>query len=93
MPIRITVKRGICQGNIHKTGQVITVGNTTPEGVCLGAWNAIAPYITALLYGGTFPWEKEGINTTIHCPDPKGIVFELTRVEGEDKKGKKIQPC
>ena len=48
MKIRITVKGGECQGKIHKGGQVFTVEGTTPEGICLGAWNAIAPYLTTL---------------------------------------------
>ena len=43
MPIRITVKGGKCQGDIHEIGQVFTVDETTPEGVCTGAWDAIAP--------------------------------------------------
>ena len=81
MPIRITVKDGECQGKIHKVGQVFTVEHTTPEGMCLGAWNAIAPYLIALLCGGNFPWEKEEGVATIHCPDPKGITLELRQIE------------
>lgn len=43
MPIIITVKDGVCQGGVHQVGQVITVERTTPGGMCIGAWNAIAP--------------------------------------------------
>jgi len=81
MAIRITVKDGQCQGSVHPVGQVITVDGKTPEGMCLGAWNAIAPYLTALRFGGNFPWEKEEGVATIHCPDPKGITLELRRIE------------
>ena len=81
MQIRITVKRGKCQGGIHKIGEVFTVGWTTPEGMCLGAWNAVSPPVITLLCGGNFPWEKQAGFTTIHCPDPKGITFELRRIE------------
>ena len=81
MPIRITVKRGKCQGDIHEIGQVFTVNETTPEGVCTGAWDAIAPYVMALLCGGNFSWEEEKGVATIHCPDPKGITLELRRLE------------
>jgi uncharacterized repeat protein (TIGR04076 family) len=49
--------------------------------MCLGAWNAIAPYVTALLCGGNFPWEEDKGVTTIHCPDPKGITLKVERVD------------
>ena len=55
MPIHITIKGGKCQGNINKAGQTFTVEDTTPAGMCLGAWNAVEPYVTALRYGGNFP--------------------------------------
>jgi len=77
--IIITVKDGICQGGVHEVGQVITVERTTPGGVCIGAWNAIAPYLTSLRHGASFPWEKEEGVATIHCPDPEGITLELRR--------------
>lgn len=80
MPIRVTIKGGKCQGDINKLGQEFIVDNTTPEGICLGAWNAISPYVVALLYGANFPWEKEEGYTLIHCPDPKGIALELRRI-------------
>jgi uncharacterized repeat protein (TIGR04076 family) len=35
----------------------------------------------ALKYGGDFPWEPEMGVATIHCPDPKGIVMELRRMD------------
>jgi uncharacterized repeat protein (TIGR04076 family) len=79
--IRITVTAGQCQGKLHKVDDVFIVERTTPEGMCLGAWNAIAPYLTALHHGANFPWEKEEGVAVIHCPDPKGIQLELRRVE------------
>ena len=81
MPVRITVKRGKCQGDIHKIGQVFTVGATTPGGICTGAWDAIFPYVLTLLCGGNFSWEKKKGAATIRCPDPKGITLELRRIE------------
>ena len=80
MPVSITVKSGKCQGNNHNIGQTFIVEGTTPGGMCLGAWNSIAPYVTTLLYGGNFPWEKDLGYTEIHCPDPKGITLELKRI-------------
>ena len=80
MAIRIPVTDGKCSGGYHQVGQELTVESTTPAGMCLGAWNAIAPYVTTLNCGGNFPWEKEKGFTRIHCPDPKGITLELRRV-------------
>ena len=84
MAVRITIKSGKCQGNIHEIGEEFVVESTTPGGMCLGAWDAISPYVTTLLYGGDFPWEKEKGLATIHCPDPKGITIELRRTEEGD---------
>jgi uncharacterized repeat protein (TIGR04076 family) len=81
MPVRITVISGKCQGNIHEIGQDFLVGKTTPEGICLGAWNAIAPFVTALLLGGDLPSGKEKGVMKIHCPDTKGITLEIKRIE------------
>lgn len=81
VPVRITVKDGVCQGGIHRVGQVFTVDETTPEGICLGAWEAIAPYLFTLRYGGDFPWEDEKGFAEIHCPDPHGITLELRRID------------
>lgn len=36
MAVRITIKDGVCQGQIHEVGQVFTADETTPEGMCLG---------------------------------------------------------
>ena len=83
MPIHITIKGGKCQGNINKVGQAFTVEDTTPAGMCLGAWNSVAPYVTALRYGSNFPWEEHKGYALIHCPDPKGITLELRRISKE----------
>ncbi len=79
--VRITIKGGHCGSGIHETGQVFVVRRTTPGGLCMGAWNAIAPYLTALRYGANFPWEKEAGLITVGCPDPEGITIELRRIE------------
>jgi uncharacterized repeat protein (TIGR04076 family) len=81
MAVVITIKRGKCQGGFHNIGDTFTVESTTPSGMCLGAWNAVAPYVCTLLFGGNFPWEQEKGVATIHCPDPKGITLELKRTD------------
>jgi uncharacterized repeat protein (TIGR04076 family) len=80
MPVEITVSKGKCQGKYHHKGQKFTVDGQTPGGMCMGAWDAISPYVVTLLYGGNFPWENEKGVATIHCPDPKGITLEIKRI-------------
>lgn len=81
MQVEVKVIKGKCQGGIHKIGDTFTVDWATPQGVCLGAWNSLSPCIITLLCGGNFPWEKEKGFTTSHCPDSKGITFELKRID------------
>ncbi|MFC1600834.1 TIGR04076 family protein [Candidatus Sumerlaeota bacterium] len=80
-PVKITVTSGRCDGGYHGIGTEFIVKSTTPGGMCLGAWNSIAPYVTALRHGADFPWEKEKGVATIKCPDPEGITLELRRIE------------
>jgi uncharacterized repeat protein (TIGR04076 family) len=83
--IRITVGGGKCGSDLHKVGQEFICAETTPGGMCLGAWNAIAPYLAALRYGANFPWEEREGLVAIRCPDPEGgIILELERIEEED---------
>ena len=82
MAVRIIVNSGKCQGGNHKIGQEFIVEGKTPAGMCLGAWNSIAPYLTTLLYGGSFPWEVD--ENIIHgaCPDIYNqAIFRLIREE------------
>ena len=81
MRVQITVKEGTCQGGIHTPDQVYLVDETTPQGMCLSAWDAVSPYVTALLYGGNFPWERKKGYALIHCPDIHGITLELRRIK------------
>jgi uncharacterized repeat protein (TIGR04076 family) len=86
--IRITVTGGKCSGDTHKVGQEFVFADTTPGGICLGAWNAIAPYLTALRYGANFPWEEKEGCVTIGCPEPDGgIVLQLERIEEGEEQG------
>jgi len=80
-PVRVTVVKGRCQGYSHIKGHTFIVDETTPAGLCLGAWEAISPYLMALRYGADFPWESEKGVAVIHCPDPRGITLELRRIE------------
>jgi uncharacterized repeat protein (TIGR04076 family) len=81
MPVRITIKKGKCQGGYHQVGATFLVDETTPEGMCIDAWSAVFPYVRTLLSGGNFSWEREKGMATIHCPDPQGITLELRRID------------
>ena len=81
MSVSIRVKAGKCQGGFHKVGDEITVDWTTPDNLEQRVPLLRVAYVITLLCEGNFPWEKEKGYTTIHCPDPKGITFELRRVE------------
>jgi uncharacterized repeat protein (TIGR04076 family) len=78
--VRVTVVDGVCQGGVHKMADTFIAGDTTPEGICVDAWAAIAPYVMTLRCGGDFNWAKENGTAVIHCPDPCGITLELRRM-------------
>lgn len=77
--VLIKVVGGKCQGNFHEVGDTFEVGSTTPQGICLGAFGSIMPYLIGLRFEANFPWEKEEGVATIKCPDPIGITLELRR--------------
>ena len=84
--VRITLvsQRKKCP-NGHKVGDQWLVGRKTPAGVCLGAFNSLAPFIATLRFGGNFPWEKDD-EGTFCCPDPEVVnVFRLERVASADE--------
>ena len=51
----------------------------TPN-VCGFLYNAIFPYLTALQFGGVFPWEKNKDKFLAGCPDNYKVVIEIRRV-------------
>ena len=85
MPIEITVSKGKCQGKYHHIGQKFNVDGQTPGGMCMGSFSSCLPYLTALRFGASFPWEKREGTTIIGCPDPVNqVVWRLDRLEGHD---------
>jgi len=78
--IKVISQKGSCEAG-HKVGDQWLVGEKTPGGICLFAFSSLFPFITPLMYGGAFPWEKDPDKTTVACPDPDNpVVFELRRV-------------
>jgi len=77
--IKVISQKGHCEAG-HKVGDEWLVGEKMPQGMCLFAFASLFPFITPLMYGGAFPWEKDPDRTTVACPDPDNpVVFELRR--------------
>ena len=82
LKIEITniLEAGTCNFG-HKIGDVFTYPDDKGK-LCSYAWNAMFPYLTALQYGASFPWEEEKDTITVCCPDYKNpVVFKLTKIE------------
>ncbi|NOZ78369.1 MAG: TIGR04076 family protein, partial [Acidobacteria bacterium] len=54
--MRIIQIKGTCP-NGHQVGQEWLVERQTPAGICLGSFGTCLPYLTALRFGASFPWE------------------------------------
>ena len=81
MPVRIKVMGGKCQRGYHKKGDDFIVDWKTPGGMCLGDWDSVSPWVTALLSGATnLPDGNDRDAIEIHCADPKGITLEVRRI-------------
>jgi len=66
----------------HRAGDRWVVGKTIPAGICLGAFSSLIPYLSALRFGGSFPWEDKKGEGTFCCPDPEALnVFRRRRIE------------
>ena len=73
-------QQGTCEAG-HKVGDRWIIGEKTPEGLCIFAFGSLLPFITPLMYGASFPWEKDPDVTTVACPDAENpVVFELRRL-------------
>jgi len=78
--MRIVSIAGRCP-NGHRVGEEYVVERKTPAGICLGSFGACMPYLTALRFGASFPWDPQGAATDIGCPDPvNNVVWRLERI-------------
>ena len=83
--VRITLiaQKKACP-NGHKIGDQFLVGRKTPEGICMGAFNSLLPFITALRFGAEFPWADNPDEGVFCCPDPEVVnTFRLERITDE----------
>jgi uncharacterized repeat protein (TIGR04076 family) len=77
--VKVISQQGTCEAG-HKVGDEWLVGEKTPEGLCIFAFGSLLPFMTPLMFGGAFPWEKDPDVTTVACPDPGNpVVFEISR--------------
>jgi uncharacterized repeat protein (TIGR04076 family) len=73
-------QKGTCEAG-HKIGDEFLIGDKTPAGMCPWAFYALFPFVSALVFGGSFPWEEDEDTATVACPDPTNpVVFELKRL-------------
>ena len=78
---KIISQKGQCSAG-HKVGDVFTIGDTVPTGMCSWAFYTLFPFISALQAGGSFPWEKDKDTAVVACPDADNpVVFELRRIK------------
>ena len=79
--VKIVSQEGTCARG-HKVGDEWIIGETTPGGICLAAFNDLFPYLWVLTWGGAFPWTSDvDIVSNIACSDAKNpVVFELRRI-------------
>jgi len=80
--ILIRVVGGRCQDGYHKIGDTFEIDYDdpmTPQGMCLGAFGSIFPYIMVRSCDGEFSGEETKTKTRVHCPNPKGIVLEIEK--------------
>ncbi len=89
--IKIRVKeirgKGKCAAGL-KVGDEFEInenGQPVPISFCAWAFNAMWPFITAIRYGGTLPWEKDPDKAYVACPDPETtVIFEIIREKDEE---------
>lgn len=76
---KVISQKGICVAE-HKIGDEFVIGEQTPAGLCSWAFCCLFPFAQTLMFGGSFPWEKDPDKADVACPDPANpVVFELRR--------------
>lgn len=78
--VKVVSQKGNC-GAGHRVGDEWTIGDKTPAGICMYAFNALFSDWKVLKFSGTIPWETDPDATRVACPDSANpVVFELRRV-------------
>jgi len=75
--IEVKAPGGRCP-NGHRVGHEYLVGGHTVKGICIAAFGTFLPYLTALRWGASFPWEDPPDAITVSCPDCENqVVWRL----------------
>jgi len=78
--VKVVSQKGTCN-NGHKVGDEWLINRKTPEGICLGAFGSLHPWIQALIFGAEYPWLTDPDVVTVACPDAKNaLVYEIRRL-------------
>lgn len=79
--IKVISQKGECIAQ-HKVGdEWVIKGDLKAARICIAAYNAVHPYVMALMVGGSFPWETDPDMTRVACPDPDNpLILELRRL-------------
>ena len=78
--IRVKSQKGTCACGHGVGDEWVIKDYKAPEGICLFAFNALLPFIWALAFGGSLPWEKDPDTATAVCPDGDNpVTFEIRR--------------
>jgi len=82
--VKVISQEGTCAIG-HKVGDEFVISRTTPEGMCLSAFNSLFPAMRTLMFGGTFPWTQDPDVATAACADAANpVVFELRRIRPDE---------
>jgi uncharacterized repeat protein (TIGR04076 family) len=78
--VKVISQKGTC-GAGHRVGDEWTIGDKTPAGICMYAFNSLLADWKLLKFGGTIPWETNPDTTRVACIDAANpVVFELKRL-------------
>lgn len=67
--------------NGHKVGEEWVIEGKTPEGICMSAFATMMPFLHAMRYGATLPYETDPDVTQVRCPDAASqVTFEIRRL-------------
>jgi len=78
--VKVVSQQGHCATG-HRVGDEWVIGDTTPEGICLSAFDSLLSNVRVMQFGGSFPWENNPEAATIACPDAENpVVFEIRRL-------------
>ncbi len=82
--VKVVSQKGFCMAG-HKVGDEWLMkredGWRKPPQICILALQTLMPTLQVLMYGGSFPWERDPDCAGGTCPDSRNpVVFEVRRL-------------